>query len=115
MRKRIIGMLTALSLAAVSLTGCGKQAQSSSAADQGELNIFVWTEYLPDSVVEKFEKETGIRVNVSTYSSNEDMLAKVKSETAGTYDVLVPSDYMVAQLIAQDMLKELDFDRRNLR
>ena len=111
MKKRIIGTLATLSLTAVSLSGCGTQVQSSSAADNGELNIFVWTEYLPDSVVEKFEKETGIRVNVSTYSSNEDMLAKVKSETAGTYDVLVPSDYMVAQLIAQDMLKELDFEQ----
>lgn len=111
MKKRILAALVSLSLAVMSLTGCGSKATESATADQGELNIFVWTEYLPDSVVEKFEKETGIKVNVSTYSSNEDMLAKVKSETAGAYDLLVPSDYMVAQLIAQDMLKELDFDK----
>lgn len=111
MKKRFIASLITVSLMAMSLTGCGSSAGESASGDQGELNLFVWTEYLPDSVVEKFEKETGIKVNVSTYSSNEDMLAKVKSETAGAYDVLNPSDYMVAQLIAQDMLKELDYEQ----
>ena len=66
---------------------------------------------VPDSVVEAFEEETGISVNVTTYSSNEDMLAKVKSETAGAYDIVQPSDYMVEQMAAQDMLLELDTDR----
>ncbi len=111
MKKRVLAAAVSLSLAVMSLTGCGSKATGSATTEQGELNIFVWTEYLPDSVVEKFENETGIKVNVSTYSSNEDMLAKVKSETAGAYDLLVPSDYMVAQLIAQDMLKELDFEK----
>lgn len=111
MKKRILAALLSLSLAAASLTGCGSSSGGSASGDNGTLNLFVWTEYLPDSVVEKFEKETGIKVNVSTYSSNEDMLAKVKSETAGAYDVLNPSDYMVAQLISQGMLKELDFDK----
>jgi spermidine/putrescine-binding protein len=95
----------------MSLAGCGKSVKTADTGGAGELNIFVWTEYLPDSVVDKFEEETGIKVNVSTYSSNEDMLAKVKSEAAGAYDILQPSDYMVAQLISQGMLAELDFDQ----
>lgn len=110
MKRKILAALISLSLVAAAVTGCGGKTSGGS-GDNGELNLFVWTEYLPDSVVEKFEKETGIKVNVSTYSSNEDMLAKVKSETAGAYDVLNPSDYMVAQLIAQDMLKPLDFEK----
>ena len=57
-----------------------------------------------------FEKEYGIKVNWTTFSSNEDMLAKVKTESAGTYDIVQPSDYMVEQMIAQDMLMELDKD-----
>ena len=65
---------------------------------------------MPDSVIEKFEKETGIKVNVSTYSSNEDMLAKVKSESEGTYDIVQPSDYMVEQMASQGMLEELKTD-----
>ncbi|MCR4740085.1 MAG: spermidine/putrescine ABC transporter substrate-binding protein, partial [Lachnospiraceae bacterium] len=111
MKKKMLAVLTALSLAAINITGCGSGTKAGDAGNKGELNLFVWTEYLPDSVVEKFEKETGVKVNVSTYSSNEDMLAKVKSETAGAYDVLQPSDYMVAQLIGQDMLSELDFEK----
>ncbi len=74
----------------------------------GTLNIFIWTEYVPDSVVTNFEKETGIKVNVSTYSSNEDMLAKVKSEKAGAFDIVQPSDYMVTQMIDQGLLQKLD-------
>ena len=111
MKKRMMAALMALSVTMMSISGCGSAQNASAAGDQGELNLFVWTEYLPDSVVEKFENETGIKVNVSTYSSNEDMLAKVKSESAGAYDVLQPSDYMVAQLISQGMLKELDFEQ----
>ncbi|WP_182432690.1 polyamine ABC transporter substrate-binding protein [Anaerobutyricum hallii] len=65
---------------------------------------------MPDSVIQKFEKETGIKVNVSTYSSNEDMLAKVKSESEGTYDIIQPSDYMVEQMSSQGMLEELKTD-----
>lgn len=63
---------------------------------------------MPDSVFDAFEEETGIKVNVSTYSSNEDMLSKVKSESEGTYDIVLPSDYMIELMIAQDMLEELD-------
>lgn len=106
-RKRIV--CVALSLMLVSslagFTGCGKKS-----ASNGELNIFTWTEYVPESVIEDFEKEYGIKVNWTTFSSNEDMLAKVKTESAGTYDIVQPSDYMVEQMIAQDMLMELDKD-----
>ena len=89
------------------LGGCGS-SKKNDAGKNGEINVFVWTEYVPDSVFEKFEEETGIKVNVSTYSSNEDMLAKVKSETEGTYDIVLPSDYTVELMIEQGMLEELD-------
>lgn len=106
-RKRIVcvalSLMLVLSLAG--FTGCGKKS-----ASNGELNIFTWTEYVPESVIEDFEKEYGIKVNWTTFSSNEDMLAKVKTESAGTYDIVQPSDYMVEQMISQDMLMELDKD-----
>lgn len=91
-----------------SLAACGG---SSASAPQKQLNLYVWTEYVPESVLKKFEQETGIKVNVSTFSSNEDMLAKVKSEAEGTYDILQPTDYMVAQLIAQGLLQPLDKEK----
>lgn len=112
MKKRIAAIMTTACLAVTMLTGCGKESSSDGKpASAGELNIFVWTEYVPDSVIKAFEDETGIKVNVSTYSSNEDMLAKVKSESAGAYDIVLPSDYMVEQMIGQDMLAELDFEK----
>lgn len=115
MRKRILAAVLAGASALALMTGCGSSSGSGSegttTADAGELNVFVWTEYVPESVFDDFEAETGIKVNISTYSSNEDMLAKFKSESEGTYDVLLPSDYMVKLLIEQDLLEELDQDK----
>ncbi|MDD3367585.1 MAG: spermidine/putrescine ABC transporter substrate-binding protein [Lachnospiraceae bacterium] len=113
MKRKLISVLLTATMAATLLAGCGgsgsETASSGAAAgDGGELNVFVWTEYVPDSVFEKFEEETGIKVNVSTYSSNEDMLAKVKSESEGTYDIVQPSDYMIQLMIEQGMLEELN-------
>lgn len=111
MKKKIALLMTGL-LIAMSLIGCGSSGTSGAkGADKGELNVFVWTEYVPDSVFEKFTEDTGIKVNVSTYSSNEDMLSKVKSESEGTYDVVLPSDYMIQLMIAQDMLEPLEKEK----
>ena len=107
MKKKMLSFIVITAMLVTMLAGCGSK---SSAGKNGELNIFIWTEYVPDSVIEKFEKETGIKVNVSTYSSNEDMLAKVKSESEGTYDIVQPSDYMVEQMASQGMLEELKTD-----
>ena len=93
------GLVAGMSLAG--LSGCGSD-------NPDELNIFIWTEYVPDSVLEQFEKEFGIKINQYLFSSNEDMLAKVRTENRGTYDILQPTDYMVKSLIKQDLLQELD-------
>lgn len=106
--KKVISILTSLSVAAAGaavLTGCGSSAKT---GENGTINIYTWTEYIPDSVIAKFEKETGIKVNHTTFSSNEDMLAKIKSEDEGAFDIIQPSDYMVEQMASQGMLEELD-------
>lgn len=104
MKKKVMSVLMAAAMAAGMLTGCGGSAKES----KGELNLFVWTEYVSENAIKAFEEESGIKVNVSTYSSNEDLLAKLKSESEGTYDVILPSDYAVEYLAAQGKLKELD-------
>lgn len=109
MKKKVLGLLMTVALVATMLTGCGGGSKASES--NGELNVFVWTEYVSDAAIQAFEKETGIKVNVSTFSSNEDMLAKFKSESEGTYDVLLPSDYAVEYLVAQDKLVELDKEK----
>jgi spermidine/putrescine-binding protein len=71
------------------------------------LNVYIWSEYLPQSVIDDFTGKTGIKVNVSLFSKNEELLAKLQSGTAD-FDVVVPSDYMVQRLIRQKLIKPLD-------
>lgn len=85
----------------ICLTGC-------SSNDENELNVLNWSSYIPDSVIRDFEEEYEIDVNYSTYSSNEELLAKVSSAKEGTYDLIFPSDYMVEVMIERGMLEPLD-------
>jgi spermidine/putrescine transport system permease protein len=103
-RKRLVLLMIIVST--ITFIGCGKSSD-----DPGTLNLFMWTEYLPDSVISGFEKETGIKVKMQTYSNNEEMLAKVTGSTAGTYDIVCPSDYMVENMISQGLLLELNLDK----
>ena len=72
------------------------------------LNLFCWSEYVPESVIKGFEKETGIKVNVENYASNEEMMAKLLGG-ASKYDLIQPSEYTIEALIKADKLAELDF------
>ena len=73
------------------------------------VNICSWGEYIDTDLIDQFEAETGIRVNYQTAESNETLYSLLKSGGAD-YDVIVPSDYMIAQLIEEDMLAELNYD-----
>lgn len=72
------------------------------------LNIYNWTEYMPDSILRDFEAEFGIRVVYDTYANNEEMLAKLLAGGLGQYDLIVPSDYMVGIMIEEGLLEEID-------
>ena len=80
------------------------------------LNVFNWGEYISDGaegaldVIGAFEKLTGIKVNYTTYESNEAMYAKLKSESVA-YDVIIPSDYMIQRMAKEGMLKEIDYSK----
>lgn len=81
------------------------------AEEPKELNIFSWSEYIPQDVVNSFTKETGIKVVLSTYESNEAMYAKLKLLQGKGYDLIIPSSYFV-ELLAQDgLLAPLDKSR----
>lgn len=66
-----------------------------------ELNIFTWTYYIPDEVVDDFEAETGIHVNYTTFSSNEEMLTKLMATGGGQYDIILCSDYIIETMVKQ--------------
>ena len=72
------------------------------------VNILNWSSYIPDEVIRDFEKEYNIKVNYSTYSSNEECLAKLSSAKEGTYDLIFPSDYMIELMIKRDLIQKLD-------
>lgn len=95
-------------LIGVVVTGGGVYAAEKSAkADQIELNVFNWSEYLPQSVIDKFEENYNIKVNYSTFSSNEEMLAKLMAG-GSNYDLVVASDYMVDILTKQKLIDEIN-------
>lgn len=105
--KKVLGILLTTTILVGGLYGCGKKSSESN----GELNVFNWTEYLPQSVIDKFQEEYGIKVNYSNYSSNEELLAKVQTANEGTYDIVVPSDYMVDIMINKGLLEKIDTDK----
>jgi spermidine/putrescine-binding protein len=72
-----------------------------------ELNVFVWTEYFPQDMLDCFELVYDIKLNRDEYSSNEEMYAKVSA--GGTaYDLVQPTDYIIGLMIRQNLLQELD-------
>jgi spermidine/putrescine transport system substrate-binding protein len=74
-----------------------------------ELYVFNWSDYIDEELLPMYEEETGVKIVYDTYDSNEDLLAKLQAGAAG-YDVIFPSDYMVAQMIDLDLLAELDLN-----
>lgn len=72
-----------------------------------EVNLFGWSEYVPQPVLDGFTRETGIKVNFETYSSNEEMLSKLVAG-GGKYDLVQPSDYTAEVMIRQKLLAPLD-------
>lgn len=77
-------------------------------AQQKLVNVYAWTGEVPDFLVKQFEKETGIKVNFSTYQNNEIMYAKIRAVKNAGYDVIMPSSYFVDRMRRQGMLVELD-------
>ena len=83
-------------------------------AEQVTINVYNWGQYISDGtdgyidVNKAFTEATGIKVNYMTFDSNETMYTKLKTG-GSTYDVIIPSDYMIARLISEDMLLEIDY------
>jgi spermidine/putrescine transport system substrate-binding protein len=116
--KRLCTIVLIAALCAALLAGCGGKTNAGGTLT---LNVYNWGEYISDGsedsydTIAEFEKwyqktyGQKVNVNYDTYASNEDMYAKL-SAGAVRYDVVIPSDYMIARMVAEDMLLELDFD-----
>lgn len=99
-------MKTILRAVCLSVLALMAAVSNSHGADK-VLNLFIWSEYIPDEVLADFTKETGIKVNIATYDSNEAMYAKVKLVGKG-YDLVVPSSDYVGLMRRQGMLTPID-------
>lgn len=110
----ILAILLLVAFVVPALSSCGKDAGTLT------LNVYNWGEYISDGSEESFNTNAEfekwyfenygkrVKVNYTTYASNEDMYAKLKSG-AVRYDIVIPSDYMIELMIEEDMLEELDF------
>lgn len=116
--KKVCSLLLALLVLALPLTLAagaeGETAKDYSHLKGTTLSVYNWGEYISDGsegtldVNAEFEKRYGITVNYTNFESNENMYTKLKNGGAN-YDVIIPSDYMIARLAQQGMLEELDF------
>ena len=112
--KKLLSMMTVLMLVLSLLSGCDSTVQLQ---EEGiTLNVYNWGQYIADGsdgsldIIAAFEeKYPNIHVNYSTFDSNEIMYSKL-SNGGITVDVIFPSDYMVARMIDEGMLMELNYD-----
>ena len=91
------------------ILACGKKENSDNAQNNGskELNIYTWTYFIPEEVIADFQKETGIKVNLSYYDSNDVMMTKLMSGAKG-FDIISPSTDYVDILIKSELIEKLD-------
>jgi spermidine/putrescine transport system substrate-binding protein len=79
------------------------------AADQPELRVFIWSEYMDEEAMPAaFEKATGIKVRLDIYENNEEMVAKLQAGGVNQYDIIVPSDYIMPVLINEKLIQPID-------
>ena len=113
--KRILSILLTLIIAA-SAVCCLPGCSSGDAGKNGEVNVYCWGDYMAlaqdddlKNVIDEFEEETGIKVNYTTYDTNEELYSKL-TQSNDSYDVIFPSDYMIGKLKKENLLKELNYD-----
>ena len=111
---RIAKRCIAGALAVALVIGCGFLLFANR-RDQVVINVYNWGMNIADGtdetldIIAAFEEKTGIKVNYSTYESNEALYSKLKNGGISV-DVIIPSDYMIDRMIAEDMLEELNFE-----
>ena len=98
--KKILALTLALVMTLGLLSGCGKQTE--------ELNIFTWEGMFPQEVLNAFTEETGIKINYSSFDTDEAMLAKLESTKGGEYDLVLADDYIIEVAIQEGLVLPLD-------
>ncbi len=106
--KKIVSAALIAALTAGLAAGCGGGEGGNGSEEQTTLHIYNWSEYIPQEVYDLFEEETGIEVVESTFSSNEEMLAKLTAGGSDQYDLVTASNYVIPAMQEQGLIKELN-------
>lgn len=105
--KKIFPILLVISAFACTKSPTHLENASAPVSAERVVHLASWSNYIMPAIVADFEKTTGIKLKISNYASNEELLAKLQAGASG-YDVIVPSDYMVFAMSKQNLLKKLD-------
>lgn len=106
--KKLFTLILALSLTAGILTGCGNADTKKESGLSGELNLYTWDGMFPQEILRGFEEETGVRINYSNFSYDEEMLAKLEETKGGDYDFVIADDYILELVIKEGLAQKLD-------
>lgn len=109
--KKLVRVFIAIALVSGILLYAISELNSSQGYSSGNtLTIFNWGDYINSDLVDRFEKETGIKVIYETFDSNEAMMTKIE-QGGTTYDIAVPSEYMIDKMRQEDLLIPLDHSK----
>ena len=75
------------------------------------ITVFTWPLIIDANYITEFERETGIKVYLSYYENNEELLTKLKTTQGRGYDLVIPSDYTIEQLIKDGLVKKIDISK----
>jgi spermidine/putrescine-binding protein len=115
--RRTFGKTMAFAAAAGFVAACGSSSDSGTAtpstdkkAEPKTLNFYNWTEYIAESTIPNFQKQTGIKVTYDNYSSNDELYAKMSAGSTG-YDIIVPTDATLVKMKHADLIEPLDLSQ----
>ena len=102
-------LCAAIGLSLASCSNSSDPAVEGATDSDVTLNLYNWSEYMPQEILDGFKEETGISVNYTTFDSNEAMYAKLKLlDDSSQYDLAIPSTYYVEKMAKEGLLQELD-------
>ncbi|HLR88939.1 MAG TPA: ABC transporter substrate-binding protein [Atopostipes sp.] len=106
--KKLIQFILAITAVILLLFGVDRyMTRSSSRSTEGTLTIYNWGDYIDPALITAFEEETNLQVTYETFDSNEAMYTKIQ-QGGTSYDIAIPSEYMIERMIDEDLLHELD-------
>jgi len=109
-RRRMLGTTAAAGIGIAAPAIISRKALSSS----GELNLYTWSDYVYPDMIESFESTTGIKLNLSTYGSNDEVLNRLRAAGGAGFDVVMPSITYTPAWVSQELLQPLDESRINV-